>query len=266
MNIYKALNEMIAYIEQHLDEKIEYEQLSKILGVDKEMTKRLFGLLCGITLSEYIRKRRLSAAGVDLINSNLRIIDIALKYGYENPTSFSRAFTLFHGVKPSEIRKNPKGLKNFPCLHFKENKVNQTDITYDIIKKDTFTLYGLGIKTDDNHISKDAPNFFSKMRKKYEMDHGPIPYGMVSYEQRFSSDNYEYWILYDKEIEGFKKITFPKSKWLVFHIPSQKAKEIQKISYQFYYEFLPSAKYKLKRLPELEHYYNGITDFLIPIE
>lgn len=266
MNIYKALNEITLYIENHLDEKIDYKDLAKILGVNQSSMECVFSLLCGITVTEYIRKRRLSCAGVDLVTTNLRVIDIALRYQYENPTSFSRAFTKFHGIKPTSARKNSKGLKNFPKIHFNESTIDNANISYDIVEKEKFTLYGVGMQTDDAHISKDAPAFFSKMNQKYNNKYGSIPYGMVCYEKRFCSDNYEYWILYDKKIPEFKKVPFPKSKWLVFHIPSQEAEDIQKVSHQFYFEFLPSAKYHLRTLPELEFYYEDKTDFLIPIE
>lgn len=266
MNIYQSLNKMINTIEEQLEEEIDYQELAKIMGTTKPMLERLFSLLCGLTLTEYIRKRRLSCAGVDLATTNLRVIDIAVKYQYDNPTSFSRAFTKFHGMKPSEVKKQKIDLKNFPKLYFEEMIRKHENISYDIVRKKKFTLYGVGIKTDDHNISKDAPIFFGKMKNKYEKKHGRIPYGMVSYEDRFKSDLYEYWILYDKKIEGFEKVEFPESKWLVFHIPSQEAEDIQKVSNKFYYEFLPSAKYHLRRLPELEYYYEDKTDFLIPID
>jgi len=266
MNIYQSLNEIINTIEEQLEEKIDYQALAKILGTTKPTLERLFSLLCGMTLSTYIRKRRLSLAAVDLITTNLRVIDVALKYQYENSTSFSRAFTKFHGIKPKDAKKQKLGLKNFPKLHFEEKIREYENIPYDIIRKQKFALYGVGMKTDDANISKDAPQFFSQMKKKYEKVYGRIPYGMVSYEERFQSDQYEYWILYDKEIPGFEKIVFPESNWLVFHMNTQNAKEIQRVSHQFYYEFLPSTKYHVRRLPELEHYYESQTDFLIPID
>ena len=92
MNIYKSLNKMINYIENNLENKIEYEKLAKILGVSEYTMKSIFSLLCNTSISEYIRKRRLSNAGFDLCKSREKIIDVALKYQYENATSFSRAF------------------------------------------------------------------------------------------------------------------------------------------------------------------------------
>ena len=119
MNIYKSLNEITKYIDDNLEENINYETLAKFLGVNVYTMQRLFTMIAGIPIAEYIRKRRLSNAGFDLYNSNSKIIDIAFKYQYENATSFSRAFEKFHGIKPSAINKETK-LKNFPRIIFNE--------------------------------------------------------------------------------------------------------------------------------------------------
>lgn len=92
MNIYQILNEITEYIDNNLEKKIEYSKLSKIMGVSEYTMKRIFSLLTNQSLSEYIRKRRLSTAGYDLYYTKNKIIDIAMKYQYDNATSFSRAF------------------------------------------------------------------------------------------------------------------------------------------------------------------------------
>lgn len=266
MNIYHELNKVISYIEDNLDKDISYKKISLILGVNEYTMQRLFSLLCNITLKEYIRKRRLSEAGYDILYKKEKIIDVALKYGYKNATSFSRAFLNFHGVKPSLVKKNNSIIKNFPKICFREDNIIKEEIDYEIVELPSFSIYGLGIKTTDATISVDAPNFFKDMQDKYSLKYGNIDYGMVSYQERFKSDNYEYWVLWKKEIEEFEKIYFPKSKWLVFHIPNCDAKDIQKSSNDFYYQFLPSCKYNLRELPELEYYHDNVTDFLVPIE
>ena len=111
MNIYKNLNEITKYIDDNLEEEISYEKLSKILGVNVYTMQRLFSMITDISLAEYIRKRRLSNAGYDLYKGNLKVIDVAVKYKYDNATSFSRAFERFHGIKPSLVNKHTK-LKN----------------------------------------------------------------------------------------------------------------------------------------------------------
>ncbi len=266
MNIYKVLNEIIEYIDENLENNIDYNELSKMMGTNEYAIKRIFPLITNISISEYIRNRRLSNAGFDLYKKDEKIIDIAIKYGYDNATSFSRAFEKFHGIKPSYVKTNPEKLKTFPKLHFNEDIVDNHSMEYSIIEMDEIVLYGKGIKTIDSTISKDAPSFFKKMERKYSKKYGEIPYGMIKYEARFCSDNYEYWIAYDKKIDEFEEIIIPKSKWLLFRINSQEPVDIRNVSQNFYKKFVPSSKYKIKPLPELEHYYNGITDFLVAIE
>ena len=266
MNVYHELNKMIEYIETNLDSEIIYNKLAKMLGVNEYTMQRLFSLLCNISLAEYIRKRRLSQAGYDLYYQNGKIIDIAIKYGYENATSFSRAFEKFHGAKPSQIKKGNCKVKNFPKLYFEEKVNEQVEMEYEIITLNSFALYGKGIKTNEENIATDAPDFWQEMRKNYFHKYGPIDYGMVLYEDRFNSENLEYWVLWKYEIEEFEKIEFPKSKWLVFHIPNDEAEDIQKKSHEFYCDFLPSCQYNLRELPELEYYHDGVTEFLVPIE
>lgn len=260
LNIYKALNDITNYIDNNLEQNIDYNILAKMMGVNAYTMQRIFSLLTNIPLSEYIRKRRLSNAGHDLYETKGKVIDIAIKYRYNNATSFSRAFESFHGIKPSKVSKNTK-LKNFPKITFDENIKITNTIEYEIIKLPEIILYGKGIKTNNETISKDAPNLFKTIMKEY----GKPKYGMVTYQDKERIRCNSYYVLYDKKINTFEKITIPESKYLVFKINSQNAKDIQEISHKFYLEFLPSCKYNFKETPELEYYHDDITDFLVPI-
>ena len=264
MNIYKSLNKITKYIDENIENQIDYEILAKIMGVNSYTMQKMFSLLANISLSEYIRKRRLSNAGYDLYNTNSKVMDIAIKYGYENATSFSRAFELFHGIKPSKVNNTSK-LKNFPRIVFDENIKITSSMEYKVIKLEEMILYGLGIKTNNIDIKKDAPNFFEKMNEKYLPICGNIKYGVITYDYKEREECNAYYVLYDVNADGFEKFVIPASKWLVFTINSNDSKEIQDASDNFYQEFLPSCKYSLRELPELEYYHDGVTDFLVPI-
>lgn len=264
MNIYKCLNEITEYIDDHLEEKIDYEVLAKILGVNSYTMQRIFSLISGISLSEYIRKRRLSNALYDLYETDAKIMDIAIKYQYDNATSFSRAFEKFYNIKPSKVNKLSK-LKSFPRIIFDENIKITENIEYEIIEKEELVLYGIGIKTNNKNIGNDAPNFFKRIEEKNKDKYGEIKFGMVTYKDECREECNAYYVLYDKYIEELEQIIIPKSKWLMFRINSQKAKDIQEMSHKFYLEFLPSCKYNLREIPELEYYHDNVTDFLVPI-
>lgn len=264
MNIYKYLNEITKYIEDHLEDNIDYKVLAKIMGVNSYTMQKIFSLISGISLSEYIRKRRLSNAGVDLYETDAKIMDIAIKYQYDNATSFSRAFERFHKIKPSQVNKFSK-LKNFPRIIFNEEIKITNEVEYKIIEQDELVLYGMGIKTNNENIGIDAPRFFKETELYNKNKYGEIKFGMVTYEDVLRKHCNGYYVLYDKKIEELQKIIIPKSKWLVFRINSQNAKDIQEMSHTFYLEFLPSCKYNFKEIPELEYYHDEVTDFLVPI-
>ena len=263
MNIYRGLNDIIHYIETHLEEKIDYTILARFLGVNVYTMQRLFSLMTGLSVTDYIRKRRLSNAGYDLYEKNERIIDIALKYQYENATSFSRAFFKFHGIKPSLVNKETK-LKNFPRIVFPEEMHFVTELDYEIVSLDAMKMYGVFTKTSNSTIMRDAPIFFSKTEAKYFKECGTILYGMITYDT-LRAESQRYYCLYDKKLSSFEEIDIPQSKWLRFRIFSQDPLEIQEMSQRFYKEFLPSCKYNLKELPELEYYHDDVTDFLVAI-
>lgn len=264
MNIYKALNEITKYIDGNLEEEIDYEILSKMLGVNVYTMQRIFSLISGISLAEYIRKRRLSNAGFDLYETGAKVMEIAIKYQYENATSFSRAFESFHGIKPSLVNKTTK-LKNYPRIIFDENIKVTNELEYEIIELDAMELYGVGIKTNNKNITNDAPKLFIETEAKYLNKHGKIKYGMTTYKDGDREECDKYFVLYDKKINEFEKVVIPTSKWLVFKINSCNAEDIQEMVHKFYLEFLPSCKYNLREIPELEYYHDGITDFLVPI-
>lgn len=266
LNIYHSLNLVLDYIEEHLDEKIDYKVLAGMLLTNEYTMQRLFSLLTNMTLTEYIRNRRLSQAGYDLTERNEKIVDVAIKYQYENATSFSRAFEKFYGIKPSELKKNASGFKEFPKLFFEEIEPTFEPFQYDIIHLPELILYGKAKKTTKEAIQEDAPKFFKEMEQKYLDTYGPVQFGMVSYEDRFESDNFKYWVLYEKEIPGLQKYVIPASRYLSFHISSQSSSSIQKLSRSFYTQFMLGCKYKIRELPELEYYHDDVTDFLVPIE
>lgn len=264
MNIYKVLNEITLFIDEHLDDEIDYTLLSKKMGVNEYTMRRVFSLLTNISLTEYIRKRRLSVAGYDLYNGNVKVMDVAVKYGYNNATSFSRAFTSFHGIKPSEINKKST-LKNFPRVIFDEKLETIEDMEYEIITMDEIILYGIGTLVNNETIEAEAPRFFRKMERNYASLYGDIEYAMITYNNECREECTGYYIMYKREVPKFEKFVIPKSKWLLFKIPTDKAKDIRKVSQQFYLEFLPSCKFSFRDLPELEYYHDGVTDFLVPI-
>lgn len=119
MEWMKLIGDSIQYIENHLLDDISVEDIAKHIGISSFYYQKGFSMLCGFTVAEYIRNRRLALAGNEIIGTDHPVIDIALKYGYDSPDSFTKAFTRFHGSTPTAVRKDNVMLKSFAPLKIK---------------------------------------------------------------------------------------------------------------------------------------------------
>lgn len=118
MDMLKNMNVALNYIEKNLDEEIDFKEVAKLAFCSEYHFKRMFSFLAGITLSEYIRRRRLTLAAFELKDSSMRIIDVAVKYGYSSADSFTRAFQSLHGITPKDARSGGQSLKAYPRMTF----------------------------------------------------------------------------------------------------------------------------------------------------
>ncbi len=140
MDWISGVQRAINYVEAHITEPIDYDEVAKQAYSSSFHFQRVFGVLCGFTLGDYIRMRRLSMAGNELSSSGVRVVDVALKYGYDSPESFSRAFTRFHGVPPSRAKQGGASLKSFSPLSVKLTLDGGNTLNYRIETRDAFPL------------------------------------------------------------------------------------------------------------------------------
>jgi AraC family transcriptional regulator len=152
MDWIKHLNVAMGQIEERLTREIEVETLAKTACCSAYHLQRMFGYLSGVTLGEYIRRRRMSLAAADL-KAGAKVIDVALKYGYDSPTSFNRAFQSVHGVAPSEARLSGVTLKSYPPVSFKLTVKGVEEMEYRIEEKPAFRI--VGVKKEIPFISDD---------------------------------------------------------------------------------------------------------------
>ena len=118
MEWVKQLNSAMEYLEGHLEEQVDYEQLGRIACCSPYHFQRMFGYLAGVSLSEYVRRRRMSLAAVCLQNGE-KIIDVAGRFGYNSPTAFNRAFQSVHGIAPSAVKSSGVTVRSYPPISFK---------------------------------------------------------------------------------------------------------------------------------------------------
>ena len=142
MDWITGMQKAIDYIEANLTEEIDYEKVAAQSFSSSYHFQRVFSILCGYTLGEYIRLRRLSLAGTELATGKEKVIDIALKYGYDSPDSFSKAFQKFHGITPAQARADGNMLKSFSRLSIKISLEGGSVMNYRIEEKDEIILTG----------------------------------------------------------------------------------------------------------------------------
>ena len=159
MDILKQINEAVKYIETHLCDEIDMNRLSEIALYPADSFKRFFRYMTGMTVSEYIRKRRLTLAAYELQKTNIKVIDVAIKYGYNNSDSFSRAFLKQHGVLPTMARKSYTSLKIYPPASFHITIKGAKEMNFKIINSEEIKLKGLSRK------------FSGKAANRFEQEH-----------------------------------------------------------------------------------------------
>lgn len=236
----------IQYMEDHITEDITVESVAKSVGVSSFYFQKGFAMLCGFSVSEYIRNRRLALAGNDLLVTDEKIIDIAMKYGYDSPDSFTKAFTRFHGVTPTAVRKDDVLLKSFAPLKIKISLEGGYLMDYKIVKKEAFTVIA-NAKTFPYEGAKEiVPQFW---QEHFQSGKGAVVCGCygINIDLEMGQENFEYLIAdpYDpqKEIpEGFVTKTIPAFDWAVFPCRGAMPDALQDVNTKIYTEWLPALK------------------------
>ncbi len=301
MDWIDGIQRAIDHIEDNLTETIDYEEVAKKCYSSSYHFQRVFSILCGFTLGEYIRNRRLTLAGKELATTNTKVIDVALKYGYESPDSFAKAFQKFHGILPSQARSNGSNLKSFSRLVLKFSLEGGTTVNYRIETKPALTLLGYkkrfsGTPYDTSRQQQEG-DFFKTTRAYQWMLKGMANDKMSDYcvLSNFDDDGYDFYIsvttdayerenLYNSEVTGidfmnkfgFEETVIPERKYLVFETEKTKMPipEYFDIRKQIAAEWLSNDEYQIANAPELAVYHWGITggytgrtiEIWIPIE
>lgn len=275
MNYYENLNEVIDKIEDSLTQKIDYKDLAKVVGTSSYTLQRIFAFLTGITLTEYIRKRRLSKAAEELLISDIKIIDLAIKYQYDSPISFSNSFKKMHGVSPQVLRKSDLSIKTFPKIEFKPTIDIIEELEYTLKKLGKQKLYGITTGIIQINNSKAISDLFDKSRKEKILDfiikHSDkkeLYYGAsVDIYDNDLTQNIQYYILGKAPRNDFISIEIPEATWACFKLKNKKQEDIIKLYNTIYTKWLPSSKYtEILNYPQLEIYYNDDCEICIPIK
>lgn len=201
MNWIQNMNNALEYIEQNIADDITSEKVSEIALFSKFHFLRIFHILTGITLGDYIRLRRLSLAAKDVMTTEMKIIDIAYKYGYETPEAFTKAFRKLHKITPSEARKQEKKLKAIPPISFQITVKGEKRMDYKIVKKEKFKVAGLSkhVTSKNGENFKIIPKFWQETCDKgitEKLEKSAVESGLlgICYDYDHEHENFNYMI------------------------------------------------------------------------
>lgn len=242
----ESISEAVKYMEDNLTEDISAEDVARHVNISPFYFQKGFAMLCGYTVAEYIRCRRLALAAEELLTGNVKVIDIAIKYGYDSPDSFAKAFSRFHGVTPSMVQKSHIMLKTFAPLKIKISLEGGYIMEYKLVKKNSFTIMGV-TKTFSYEGAKEIiPQFWEKY---YEEGNGKYACGMfgINIDEEMAQNNFEYIIAdpYNPAVElpdNFITKTIPAFTWAVFPCRGPVVKTLQDINRKIFSEWLPALK------------------------
>lgn len=275
MDWIKGIQKAIDYIEANLTEHIDYEKVAAECFCSSYHFQRVFSTLCGYTVGEYIRNRRLSLAGTELASSDIKVIDAALKYGYESPDSFAKAFQKFHGITPSSARSDGSNLKSFSRLVMKISLEGGNVMNYRIEEKPEmiFTGYKRRFSGTPAERKSQECDFYVQTRANqyilkglsHDCDTG---YNIMT---GFDDEGYDFYIAsmldewstnnLDKELgeeaKRFERIVVPAGRYLICETertkyPTMLFEDLRKRAVS---EWLPSSGYELADAPEISVYH-----------
>lgn len=266
MNLLEKMNGALTYVEENLTGDIDFKKVAKLACCSEYHFKRMFSFLAGITLSEYIRRRRLSLAAFELNRSNTRIIDVAIKYGYSSPDSFTRAFQSFHGVTPSEARNNGQSLKTYSRMTFQLSIKGGSELNYRIVEKEAFRIVGIMKRVPiifhgvNPEIASMWKTLNDEMINKLKQLSNVEPLGLLQASTNFSEgrmqekgelDHY-IGVATTNECPGnLIQLEVPASTWAVFESVGPFPDTLQNTWGRIYSEWFPSSNYEQAEGPEI---------------
>ena len=264
MDWIDRLNEAVRYIEDNLTGEIEYEKLGQIACCSAYHFQRMFNYIAGVPLSEYIRRRKMSLAAVDIQGGEAKIIDVAAKYGYSSPTAFNRAFQSVHGVSPSAVRGEGVAIKSFPPITIKVTVKGVEEMNYRIETRKAFRIVGKSFP-----LSREIERNFAEVPQMWQgaVEDGTIekivslmngePRGVLGVSVCTDGEEWRYYIAVSSAAEiddALEEYVVPGCTWAVFP-GSGTGKSIQELEGRIVTEWLPTSGYEFTNGPDIEVYF-----------
>lgn len=262
MHTDEMLNLVVEYIEENLTHEMDYGQLSQIACCSEYELQRIFSSVAGVPLGEYIRRRKMTLAAWELIHSDLRVIDVAQRYGYESPDSFTRAFQRHHGATPAAVREGSAGITAYQRLSFYIAIKGNGSSVYRMEKKENFRFVGKTFRIGfEGHCQRDAAACWEKLAPGDFQVLVPLsnvrPHGLLGVMTNIDESGYDYTIAAattKKPPDGYDVIEIPAREWVVFYGQGPLLETLSRLRYQFQMEWLPMSGYEAPFLMDFEWY------------
>lgn len=266
MDLLRNMNRALHYIEENLTNDIDFREVARLALCSEYHFKRMFSFLAGITLSEYIRRRRLTLAAFELKDSNIKVIDVAIKYNYSSPDSFTRAFQNLHGITPSEAKKNGSSLKAFPKMTFQLSIKGGNEMNYRIEEKEAFHIVGIKERVPiifhgvNPKIAAMWESLNDETIRNLKELSNVTPLGLLSASVNFSEGRMEEKGQLDHYIgvattkdcpDHLVQLEVPAGTWAVFEAVGPFPDTLQDVWGRIYSEWFPSSNYEQVEGPEI---------------
>jgi AraC family transcriptional regulator len=253
MDLTKGIQRAIQYIESNILDELDVAEIAKRAYVSPFHFQRLFHLLSGMTLGEYIRSRRLSLAAAEMQSGDCKIIDLSMKYGYDTPESFSRAYARFHGILPSAAKIRGAKIKSLSPLSIKVSLQGGSVLTYSVEEMKGFRMLGKGIRHGEGYEAQIQfwqrcfMDGTSTELAAYSTSPGKELFGVVdgaSYDGK--TQMYYVAVICDTEIApaGYQVIEIPARTWIKFNCRDMVERDEEaEIWQRIYAEYFPASDY-----------------------
>ena len=261
---FKLLDDMINYIENHLIEEINYKKLAKIVGLPIYILQRTFHFITGVTIAEYVRKRRLSCAYEKLMTEKYSVTELAFMYGYSSSSAFTRSFKKYFKILPKDVKKS-KNLLCYPKFVFDKDIIEQSFFTYKIKDMSRMTLYGKFCEIDDDNYVRQIYHFYKNLNSEGYLSlwKKSLSYGITIL---FENKKY-YYVGSPIKLKGLQKFELPSLKYFIIENIPISQMDIVNTELLMHYSCVPSSSYRFnnQHIYELEIYEKDVCSIALPI-
>ncbi|WP_274364778.1 AraC family transcriptional regulator [Paenibacillus thermotolerans] len=261
MDGLQRMNEALEYMENHMDQPLPIEEIAKAAYLSPFHFQRMFHMLTGMTVAEYMRKRKLTLAANELATSSVKVVDVALKYGYDSPEAFAKAFRKLHGISPSEARQSGVHMKAFPRISFQVSLKGDKEFLYRIEDKEAFTVAGKSVQLNYENPKRSRSWFWGECSRDGTLAKLTAMRSTLLGITMDIKDDFAYMIACKADgsapVDGLSLQEIPASTWAIFTSVGPLPQAIQSVFHRVYQEFFPATGYEHSGAPELEVYLPG---------